>query len=152
MFAKYGGLGFSPFALESVRNPEEESLGKIYGLMNEIKPIYFENLSKFTCKHSFTTRRTQQSIEETWPTGALMIIQTGENEFYFIGKGVVTTFRLKDDKYINVGLLKVEDGNFFDGKWKVKRHLNGDQTHQGKHVSLPTERYSIQRVELYEYK
>ena len=175
LFAKYGAIGFSPFAIESVRNPTEEPLGKMYALLNEIKTLYFDNLTKgniygilinkddfdkiirigkyeFTCKHSFSTRRAPIGTDEIWPTGALMIIQTGENEFYFIGTGVVTIFKLREDKSVNVGLLKVVEGNFIDTKWKVIRHLNGDQTHQGRHVLLPVEKFGIQRVELYTYK
>jgi beta-galactosidase GanA len=174
LFAKYAGLGFSPFAIESVKNPEQEPLGKLYGLINEIKDIYIEQSAKgnvhgvlinqgdfdkilriggyeFTCKHSHTTRRTPSIGEEKWPTGSLMIIQTAPSEFYFVGTGVVTTFKFIDDKIKNVGLLKVDEGHFVEGKWKVIRHLNGDQTHQGRHVQLGANEFSIQRVELYTY-
>jgi hypothetical protein len=30
--------------------------------------------------------------------------------------------------------------------------MNGDQTHQGRHVALPVGRYTMQRVALYRYR
>lgn len=173
--AHYEGLGFSPFSIESTSKPEDESLGKMYALIKELSPILTANqgqnkmdgvlLSKtdnetiirmgkyeLTCKHDYTLSWTPGAKTETWPLGSSIIIQMTENEFFIAGTGVVVTFKHREDKAINVGLLKVDEGNFEEGKWKVKRHLNGDQTHQGRHVNIGTNQFAIQRVELYEYK
>ena len=47
---------------------------------------------------------------------------------------------------------QVEQGIFENNKWKVMRHLNGDQTHQGRHVSIPIGNTQIQKVTLYNYE
>ena len=39
-----------------------------------------------------------------------------------------------------------------EGKFEYIRRLNGDQTHQGRHVRIPVGQYSILHVNLYEYK
>lgn len=39
-----------------------------------------------------------------------------------------------------------------NGAWRVGRHLNGDQTHQGRHLRIPMHDYAIQRLELYTYR
>lgn len=39
-----------------------------------------------------------------------------------------------------------------DGTWSYVRRLNGDQTHQGRHVRISVGDYSILHVKLYEYK
>ena len=39
-----------------------------------------------------------------------------------------------------------------EGEFKYIRRLNGDQTHQGRHVRIPVGQYSILHVKLYEYK
>ncbi len=39
-----------------------------------------------------------------------------------------------------------------EGKLEYIRRLNGDQTHQGRHVRIPVGQYSILHVNLYEYK
>ena len=72
--------------------------------------------------------------------------------FYIAGSGVVVTFKnwKKRDKI--AGILKNEEGVFENGKWRVIRHLNGDQTHQGRHIRITHGNYSIQRIQLYEYE
>jgi hypothetical protein len=46
----------------------------------------------------------------------------------------------------------VEEGTFVDGKWVAGRRLNGDETHQGRHVHLPGGTYGIQKIRLYTYQ
>ena len=81
-----------------------------------------------------------------------MLIQTGEDEFYLAGTGVVVTFKPVSDPVLNIGILKVDEGVFEGNQWKILRHLNGDQTHQGRHVRIPYGQYGVQRVELYGYR
>ena len=50
------------------------------------------------------------------------------------------------------GLLSVDEGKYMNGQWIAGRRLNGDQTHQGRHVRLNTGKFDIQRVKLYRYK
>lgn len=173
--AHYEGLGFSPFSIESTAKPDEEPLGKMYGLIKELSPMITTHqgqgkirgvlLSKneaetivrmgkyeLTCKHDYTLSWTPGARTESWPLGSAMIIQKGEDEFFVAGTGIVITFKHRDNKDLNVGLLKVDEGSFENNTWKVKRHLNGDQTHQGRHVNIPTNQISTQRVELYLYR
>ena len=173
--AHYEGLGFSPFSIESTAKPEEEPLGKMYGLIKELSAMITTHqgqgkirgvlLSKneaetivrmgkyeLSCKHDYTLSWTPGARTESWPLGSAMIIQTGEDEFFVAGTGVVITFKHRDNKDLNVGLLKVDEGSFENNIWKVKRHLNGDQTHQGRHVNIPTNQISTQRVDLYLYR
>jgi hypothetical protein len=171
----YEALGFSPFSIESTEKAGEEPLGKAYQLIKEFTPLITSHqgqgkikgvlLSKsnqemivrlgkyeLSCKHDYTLSWTPGARTEDWPMGGAIIIQTGEDEFYVAGTGVVITFKHRDDKNLNVGLLKVDEGRFDNEKWVVKRHLNGDQTHQGRHVNIPTNQFGAQRVELYLYK
>ena len=171
----YEGLGFSPFSIESTQKPEEEPLGKMYSLIKELTPLITTNqgqdkiksvlLSKtesetivrlgkyeFTCKHDYTLSWTPGARTETWPMSNAIIIQTAENEFFVAGTGVVITAKPRENKELNVGLLKVDEGNFINNKWTMKRHLNGDQTHQGRHINIPTNQFGIQKVEFYEYR
>lgn len=94
----------------------------------------------------------KNSKNDEWGFGAAVIIHTKENEFYVAGSGFVITFRNIKDPNLIVGLLKVDEGKFVDNTWKVIRHMNGDQIHQGRHVRAFLEDYSIQRFELYNYK
>ena len=44
-----------------------------------------------------------------------------------------------------------QDGKYVNGQWAPGRWLNGDQTHQGRHIRLPPGKFDIQRVKLYRY-
>jgi beta-galactosidase GanA len=170
-FANYEGIGFSPFSIESNIS---ESLGKMYALLRSLTPLITSNQGKnkirgvlltkmnqdtsftmgnyqFNCKHDYTLSWTPGSRTDDWPYASAMIIQTGDDEFYVAGTGVVITFSNSKNKNQNVGLLKVDEGIFDNNVWKVIRHLNGDQTHQGRHVNIPTNQIAIQRVTLYNY-
>ena len=166
----YDGLGFSPFSIES-KNENSESLAKAYGVINHIQDLLGTHqkegilLSKsnpevsftmgeydFTCKHDYTLSWTPGSRLDVWPSAGAIVIQTGPKEFYVAGTGVVITFKKHHDPMINVGLLKVDEGTFENHIWKTSRHLNGDQTHQGRHINIPTTQYATQKVVLYDYE
>jgi beta-galactosidase GanA len=85
------------------------------------------------------------------PTGGL-VIATAPDEFIIAGSGITTTFQLRSPGGPQVGLLSVEEGRYVDGKWTHLRWLNGDQTHQGRHVRLDLGRFGIQKVKLYQYR
>lgn len=172
----YEAIGFSPFSIESTDKPENEPLGKVYNLIDQLTPIIATNhghhkiegllfdketpenvfrLSDYelTAKHSNTLGYEPDSKNDIWETTGAIIIQTDDNEFYLAGSGVVITFKNLKNPDLNVGILKAEEGRFENNLWKVIRHLNGDQTHQGRHIRiLLADGFIIQRFELYNYK
>lgn len=83
------------------------------------------------------------------PAGGL-VLAMGPDEFIFAGIGVTVTFAALQDG-ANVGILSAEEGRFVQGKWQHARWLNGDQTHQGRHIRLEPGRLGVQRVKLYRY-
>jgi len=172
----YESIGFAPFSIESTGDPENEPLGKMYNLITQLTPIIAShhgqnkiegvlldkenqeiilNLGnyEFTVRHSYTLGYESGSKNDTWEPAGAIIIQTGKNEFYLAGSGVVVTFKNIKNPVLNVGILKAEEGRFDNNNWKVIRHLNGDQTHQGRHVRiLLADGFLIQRFELYNYE
>jgi beta-galactosidase GanA len=83
------------------------------------------------------------------PAGGL-VIATAPNEFLFAGMGVTVVFA-RPDPNAQAGILSVEEGRFVNGTWQNVRWLNGDQTHQGRHLRLEPGRFTIQRIKLYRY-
>jgi beta-galactosidase GanA len=83
------------------------------------------------------------------PAGGL-VIALGDDEFLFAGIGVTVTFAPMETGK-QAGILSAEEGNFSNGTWQHVRWLNGDQTHQGRHIRLEPGRFTIQRVKLYRY-
>jgi hypothetical protein len=51
----------------------------------------------------------------------------------------------------SVGILRADEGEYINGKWKPGRRMNGDQDHQGRHIRIPVNEYSIQQVKVYDY-
>jgi beta-galactosidase GanA len=84
------------------------------------------------------------------PAGGL-VIATAADEFVFAGIGVTVTFA-PIEPGSQAGILSVEEGRFVNGTWENVRWLNGDQTHQGRHLRVEPGRFSIQRIKLYRYR
>jgi hypothetical protein len=84
------------------------------------------------------------------PAGGL-VIATAADEFVFAGIGVTVTFA-PIEPGSQAAILSVEEGRFVNGTWENVRWLNGDQTHQGRHLRLEPGRFSIQRIKLYRYR
>jgi beta-galactosidase GanA len=86
------------------------------------------------------------------PLGAAMILQLSVDEFAIAGMGVTITFAPADGKG-KVGIEHVQEGRYQkDGTWIGARWLNGDETHQGRHVHLGDGAWAVQRVKLYRYQ
>jgi len=177
MFAigHYNTLGFSPFSIESTAEPENNPLGKIYNIITQLSLLITENqptgkvegvllnkqhkdttiiMGKYilNIRHDYTLGwGVDTAAIDSWPLSSAIIIQTSENEFYFGGTGIVATFKSATNNDLNIGILKVDEGKFENAKWKILLHLNGDETHQGRHLRIPYGQYSIQRIELYQY-
>lgn len=85
------------------------------------------------------------------PAGGL-VLATGPDEFLFAGVGFRVTFAPDTPGDPIGGLLSVEELAPKDGRLEHVRWLNGDQTHQGRHVRLDMGRIAVQKVKLYRYR
>ena len=79
-----------------------------------------------------------------------MIIQTGPEDYLVAGQGVTVTFEPVNGG--SAGIDQAWEGRFEGGAWLPGRLLNGDQTHQGRHVRLEPRDFSMQRVKVYRYR
>ena len=91
---------------------------------------------------------------------AAIFIATGPDEYYAAGTDVSVTFSPNPPGPEYAGIGTVEEGAFVNGRWIASRQLAGDETGQGKNLSLrnrPTDRNrdgyaGIQRFTLYRYR
>ncbi|MBN1116201.1 MAG: DUF5597 domain-containing protein [Bacteroidales bacterium] len=178
-FGHYEALGFSPFSIEQMPgnpfSPKEEKLSQVYNIIYQIKPLLDKSRGQnkvegvlldkdvnevtftlgdyeFKAAHTFNLGWEPNSKSEEWEPAGAIVIQTGKNEFYYAGFGVTLTMKNLKKPNERVGILKTDRGNFIDGNWVVYQHLNGDQTHQGRHIRSFVDDVCIQRFTLYEYK
>jgi hypothetical protein len=83
------------------------------------------------------------------PSGGLLL-STAPDELIVAGTGLTITFAANVPGK-RAGILSAEEGRFVERRWENVRWLNGDETHQGRHVRLEPGRFSVQRVRLYLY-
>ena len=81
-----------------------------------------------------------------------LAIAVGPDEFVFAGTGLTVTFEANTAGPDRVGILSVQEGKYVNGRWEPGRWLNGDQTHQGRHLRLPPAKFHLQRIKLYRYR
>ncbi len=171
----YEAIGFSPFSIESITDTKKEPLGRIYDLVKQLTPVLeqYKGLGKidgvlldkenviqiiklgnyeFTFKHDYTLNWSDGAKEAIWPMSRAIIIETGPDEFYIAGSGIVVTFKSLKNNALNTGILKVDQGRFDNNVWRTIRHFNGDQTHQGRHLRISVGDYEIQKLKLYTYE
>ena len=169
-------IGFSPFSIESIERPESHLLGKLYarlagmdqlilahqgqGTMTGLRPPVSNegevdaaaqtvDMGGYRFTFSFIdpwTPRDRQKVE----THGGLLIQLAPDEFLVLGTGVTLTFAPASGQG-RVGIESAWEGDYVDGVWTSRRLLNGDQTHQGRHVRLPPGEVGVQRVRLYAY-
>jgi beta-galactosidase GanA len=181
LFAVVGdmkAIGFSPFAIETADPVQGARLGAAYDLVTQLTPLILDaqadgRIAGFAPRVAFDGsvdaaprsltlggyRFTVTFVDPWTPRDAQkldehggMILQTGPDEFLIVGTGITVTVTVADTGNDRAGIELAEEGRFADGVWVPGRRLNGDQTHQGRHVRLPPDAFGIQRVRLYRYR
>ena len=179
-FGQLDAIGFGPFSIESIDERQPNPLAQAYSVLEQVSPAILANqglgrmagfrppvledgtvietpVTQTIGDYRFTvtyidpwTPRADQKIA----THGGLIIQTGPEDYLVAGQGItITVAPARDDGPPIAGLDSVWEGTFdARGTWIPGRLLNGDQTHQGRHVRLAPGEYQIQRVRLYRYR
>ena len=173
---RFGAIGFSPFSIENAGEAEAERIAGLYAMLESIAPhilraqaegriegfgetVSFAGIADDTpavteLGPALVTATTidpwtAREAQDTSTHGALLI-WFGGNHYLAAGQGVTFTFAPADGAG-RLGLEWVEEGRYADGVWEPGRRLNGDQTHQGRHVRLPPGEFGVQLIQLYRY-
>jgi beta-galactosidase GanA len=173
---RHAAIGFSPFAIEGAGESEAARIGGLYAMLDSIaplvlaaqaegriagfgNPVSFEDEADLSpmeaalggSRFSVTTVDpwTARDAQNPSSHGALLIWLGGE-DYLFAGQGATLTVE-PEDGMGNVGFDTVDEGRYQGGEWRPGRRLNGDQTHQGRHVRLPPGEFGVQRFRLYRY-
>jgi beta-galactosidase GanA len=111
-----------------------------------------ETIGNYRFTVSFVDMWTPRADQKLATHGGL-IIQTGAEDYLVAGQGLIVTFEPAGDGPPLAGIDNVWEGTFdARGTWTPGRLLNGDQTHQGRHLRLAPGDFQIQRVRLYRYR
>ena len=167
-------MGYSPFSIESLDHPENNQVAQAYDILRQLTPLILANQGKGTMAGVLLDSANQKSRvllgehmftishEYSWPYAThsegeiprygCIIIMVSSNEYYIAGRGVIVTFQTAANDGTIVGIGTMDEGRFVDGKWTPGLRMNGDQSHQGRHMNLGEHTFSIQKVQLYKYK
>jgi hypothetical protein len=175
-FGAAAAIGFSPFDIDNAGDADAARIGGLYDMLEKIAPLVLQaqtdnHIAGFANPVSFAGEAdtaplhatlgeaaftattidpwTPRDAQDPASHGALLIWLGGE-DYLIAGQGVTVTIEPADGKG-RLGFDWVEEGRFEEDRWIVRRRLNGDQTHQGRHVRLPPDAIGIQKFRLYRY-
>jgi beta-galactosidase GanA len=176
-FGELDSLGFSPFSIESLSDAPN-ALSRSYDVLRQLTPLLIENRGRGRTRAFRATihedgavidspvKKTLGGVElqvtfidpwtprdkQTIGDHGGLVIHAGGEDFWIAGHGITVTFKGADSGPPQIGIDIAEEGVFDEkGKWIAGRRLNGDQTHQGRHIRLPPGQFQIQKVRLYRY-
>jgi beta-galactosidase GanA len=167
-------MGYSPFSIESLDHPENNQVTQAYDVLRQLTPLILANQGKgtmvaalldsanqkaelklgdfvFTVRHEYSWPYATRA-EGEMPRFGCTIIMISPNEYYIAGRGVIVTFKTAANDGTIAGIGAMDEGRFVDGKWMPGLRMNGDQSHQGRHMNLPGNTFGIQKIQLYRYK
>jgi len=168
---QHNAIGFSPFSIDSLDEETTNAVTASYDLLNQLTPLILNHQGKGTMagllpegpeqrqpqqlrlgNHTLYVTFDRPTAQNTSVLSGGLVIAIAPDEYVFAGTGLTVTFEAAGSGDPIVGLLSVDEGKYVNGQWVVTRRLNGDQTHQGRHLRLPAGKFGIQRIKLYRYR
>jgi len=165
----YKALGFSPFSIES-ENKTSSSLAKSYDILHQLTQFIVNkswlNMDGFILdkqnkstslkmgqynlriSHDATLSWSSESKDSVWSTTGGIILQTAPDEFLVAGSGFVVKFENANENLVT-NIASADEVTYINGVEMKGRRMNGDQDHQGRHISFGVGDWGIQRVKLY---
>jgi beta-galactosidase GanA len=174
---RFDAIGYSPFSIESIPEAGMQRLADAYDVLHQLTPLIAANqgmgrmvgmtpsvaydgsvsdspetvtLGEYRFEVSYIDPWVPESEQTTSSHGGL-IVQTGPGEYYFAGSGLTIIASPESPGPRIAGIESAWEVRFDRGEWKRGRLLNGDQTHQGRHIRLEPDGFSIQKVSFYRY-
>jgi hypothetical protein len=173
----YDAIGYSPFSFESSLDPESTTFASSYRALSALAPLILEKQGKgltagvllrtieskaervlggyrlrFRHDKDWVPLKPATPIPPDSASAGCIVIATGSNEFIIAGSCMIITFEPVESDLPIAGLMSVEEIIVERGRMRCGLHLNGDQTHQGRHVHLPDDKFCILKVTLYRYR
>jgi hypothetical protein len=170
---QHAALGFSPFSIESIDGPRAAALAECYALLRQLGPLVLARQTAGqvagvlvdrpcpTCEltlgdfrlevaHDYTFEWSSGARDASiWPRFGGLVIALGPDEYLVAGRGVIVTFASRAADVSCAGIASIEEGHYEAARWLPGRRLNGDESHQGRHLRLVPERFAVQKVKLY---
>lgn len=149
------------------------TLSDVYAVLEHLSDTILEAQPKHAIRalllHATSPRPTRTvvlggylfdaTLSRSWPArsletedGAMMVIETGPDEFLMAGSGLTVSIARDPDADSNIAeIASIEQVSWADGKWLTQRRLNGDQSNQGRQLQLDAHAFGVYRVKLLSY-
>jgi beta-galactosidase GanA len=180
-YARLNAIGVSPYAPEYLSADEQKILGEANDIVAQLSPqvlaaqgtgrlIGIRPPAAFDGKTDLSPQKVtfgrytfdvhfkapppisvgqKEEVELPGAHGGF-ILQTGPDEFLVAGTGMFVYFGTTGSE--QAGIESIWEGRFVNGVWTPGRCLNGDENNQGRHLFVPTAKFTIHKVRLYTYR
>ena len=99
----------------------------------------------------------EASLSRAWSTGTLLandggmlLIESRPDEFFVVGSGLTMKMSRDPDTDAKMGgIASIEEVSRAGAEWAVSARLNGDQSNQGRQLTMDPRKIRIYRVRLY---
>jgi hypothetical protein len=163
-------FGFCPFGIESLHDPEPvimQLYGAISSLEDMLLPAQRAGRTRGVVLHAASPRATQTvalggylfeaSLSRAWSTGTLLandggmlLLESQPDEFFVVGIGLTVKMTRDPDTDTRIaGIASIEEVSRSAAGWAVTARLNGDQSNQGRQLTLDSRTIRTYRVRLY---
>ena len=166
-----GAFGFCPFGIDSLGKEKLPLIAQVYEALASLGPsliaaqhaeqtrgiVLYANSARGTQTVSLGGYLFQVSLSRAWNTGALesqngamLLVANSPNEFLVIGTGLTVKISRDPDTDAKIaGIASIEEVAKDSSDWKVITRLNGDQSNQGRQLTMDSQDIRIYRVRLY---
>ncbi len=175
-FGAAKAIGFCPFGIDSVKPPSnpgdsEPPIMQIYAAVSNLEDVLIAaqatGRTRGLVLHATSPRASQTlalggylfeaSLSRAWSTNALLtneggmlLIESQPDEFFIVGSGLtVKISRDPDTDAKTAGIAGIEEVSRAGADWAVSARLNGDQSNQGRQLSMNPRDIRTYRVRLY---
>lgn len=176
VYGEAKGFGFCPFGIDSLDPPKDQRdtqplMMQVYAALDQLGDQLVQAQASGRTRglvlHAASPRPSQTislggylftaMLSRSWPDkrlltndGAMLVLESRPDEFYVVGSGLTVTMTRDPDVDARVaGIASIEEVSRAGSEWKVDRRLNGDQSNQGRQLSMDPTQMRIYRVHLY---
>jgi hypothetical protein len=169
-------IGFCPFGIDSLHPPTRPSdpkpaIMQAYAAISSLEDVLIAAQSAGRTRgvvlHATSARAKQSvalggylfeaSLSRAWSTGALqendggmLLIESRPDEFFVVGSGLTVKISRDPDVDTRIaGIASIEEVSRAGAEWTVSARLNGDQSNQGRQLTMDSRDIRTYRLRLY---
>ena len=175
-FGAAKAFGFGPFAIENVKAPTssgepEPEIAQVYAALESLGQTLIDaqaaDRTRGMSIHANSPRASQTvalggylfqgSLSRSWSTnamlandGGMLLLQSAPNEFFVVGVGLTVKMTRDPDTDSQIaGITSIEELSKVESEWKVTARLNGDESNQGRQLTMDPHQVRIYRLRMY---